>query len=348
MGWCATHHRLTLADALSVCTAAVLFGGCAITVVPPAPGLAARLSAALADDEAAFTREFASTGLGGSWYVALNAGRATIEAGASPTELRVGTQFPGDRRRATQTIALVLADDGRIVGSRDAGPRPTWAHGVSDVTAMAGGTLLSVGLDAAGRQAWVGRMTRAASVVAASGVVDGWDGGLVVEIPADEAGFTAATGSPAADTAALTSCDSGTPRIVINPASFSQEAGWLAATLTHEAVHVATDSACTTGTSWVVEGVAESVTAAADPATARANAALVAAYLRDHTLPTTLPASVRTQTDYALAQVAVDQVRRRLGDAAPSVLTRGITGTLNDADLERVTSWYIQELTRRR
>lgn len=261
------------------------------------------------------------------------------------------TRYPGDRRTATETLQITLTEDGRIdaVGGRQ--QRPLWTLGPVTLTAAARGTVLSTDLSTAQQQAWADRLDRAAATVAKSGILtadSGWDPGLVVLIPASRTAFTAMTGGDSSDTAAVTTCEAGTPRIVINPASFAQGSRWLQATLTHEAVHVATDSACGSGTAWVVEGMAESVAAASDAATATANAELVRRYLREHAVPTALPDRLESQTDYALAQLAVDQVRARLGaEASAAFFARGVSGNLTDADIADATGWYRAELARR-
>lgn len=261
------------------------------------------------------------------------------------------TRYPGDRRSAAESVELTLSQDGRIDTVVGRQQRPLWTLGPVTITPATRGTVLSTGLTAAQQRAWSSRLDRAAATVADSGVLTAaneWDGGLVVLIPASKAGFTAMTGGDGSDTAAITTCEAGTPRIVINPASFAQDSRWLQATLSHEAVHVATDSACSRGTAWVVEGMAESVAAASDPATARANADLVHTYLRHHGMPTALPDQLVSQTDYALAQVAADQVRAALGaEASAAFFARGVAGDLSEADVADATDWYLAELTRR-
>jgi hypothetical protein len=209
------------------------------------------------------------------------------------------------------------------------------------------GSVLSSGLSVEQRHAWAIRLDRAAAAVNAAKVLAStttWDGGLVLIVPSSPAAFAAVSGANSADTAAVTSCVSGTPRVVINPASAAQGDRWVQATLTHEAVHVATDSACTSGLPWVVEGLAESVTAAADASVAKTNASLVADYLVQHGLPTALPAAVSNPTDYALAQFAVDQVRAHRAADASDLLDRGIHDRLTAEEVAQVTVWYLSGL----
>lgn len=232
----------------------------------------------------------------------------------------------------------------------DQAQRPLWTVEKVATTPATHGTLLSAGLTNAQQQQWATRLDRASAAVRAAGVVvdSDWDGGLVVVVPSSPAAFAAVSGANSTDTAAITTCASGTPRIVINPISAAQGDRWLQATLTHEAVHVATDSACATGVAWVVEGMAESVAAAADQVTAATNAGLVKTFLAHSELPTALPSTLAGPTDYALAQLAADQVRAHLGRAAPAFFERGVTGHLTATDVAQATGWYLPELRRRR
>ncbi len=114
---------------------------------------------------------------------------------------------------------------------------------------------------------------------------------------------------------------------------------------------MATDSACVPAgeaLGWAVEGLAESVTARNDPATATRNRGLVRDYLKGHAVPTALPAQLEDLTSYALAQLAVDQVRARLGTKADDLLARATheASTVTPAELGKVTDLYTAELRR--
>ena len=120
----------------------------------------------------------------------------------------------------------------------------------------------------------------------------------------------------------------------------------------HEAVHVATDSACgrpDQALNWAVEGLAESVTARVYPAIAAREPGGGAG------LPARQPdaeGACRRELDdlaaYALAQLAVDQVRAHLGEKADDLLERAIhqSGSVTPAELRRVTRWYLSALRR--
>ena len=282
----------------------------------------------------------------------LNGAAATFRQ-PDPKTLVVSAMVPGDRRPATWTLRLELDATGRIQTVAPTPDRPIWALGPVDVTTTTHGTLLSSGLDASARGEWAERLDRAAAAVAraAPSGEDAWERGLVVEVPANGPDFQAITNELPNTASALTVCGTSTPRVVVNPLILDQPDEWLDSTLVHEAVHVATDSACVpAGQSfpWAVEGLAESVTARIHPVTAAENRALVKAYLRDHPVPQSLPSDLTDLTDYALAQLAVDQVRAHLPDTADDLLDRAVhaSGSVSARELRRVTRWYVSALQR--
>ncbi|MCE1174677.1 MAG: hypothetical protein LWW77_08745 [Propionibacteriales bacterium] len=300
-------------------------------------------SAITAADPDGFARQFADAQQAAAWYSGLSIAPAGI-TGDQP--LIVTTRYPGDRRTATEAIS-VEQSDGVIASVADQAERPLWTLEKVDLTPAAHGSVLSSGLSVEQRHAWATRLDRAAAAVSSAKVLPAgstWDEGLVVIVPSTRQLFATVTGANDADTAAVTTCASGTPRIVINPAAEAQGDQWVQATLTHEAVHVATDSACTSGLGWVVEGLAESVTAAADSSVARTNASLVADELAQHGLPTALPSVVNTPTDYALAQFAVDQVRAHRTTDAADFLERGVQNRLSSQEVAQATAWYLAGL----
>lgn len=310
--------------------------------------LPSRLEQSLHAGQTSFTEQFVDPTMADSWYSGLKDADTHFTGDAA---LRVRTRYPGDRRPGVDHLEITLSKDGQIADMAASADLPIWAVGPVTRTPATHGTVLSSGLSAAQQQVWATRLDRASAVVQASGVLEpdsDWNGGLVVMLPANADDFATLSGTDSADTGAVTTCASGTPRILINPGSFAAGARWLQSTVIHEAVHVATDSPCKSGTEWVVEGVAESVSAASDPTTASSNRELVRSYLRANGVPAALPQRVESSTDYALAQVAVDQVRARLGaQEAADFLVRGVAGRLSDAEVARATQWYRAELQRR-
>ena len=170
-------------------------------------------------------------------------------------------------------------------------------------------------------------------------------------IAADASDFTSRTGTPADAASAATTCADGASEIVVNPVVLVAGDQWLRSTLVHEGVHVATDSACVApgeSLGWATEGLAELVAADADPATASRNRKLAVDYLASHDLPNELPSELNTLTDYALAQLAVDQVIKQLGHKADDFLTRAIqrAAKVTAAERDQARSWYVAELRR--
>jgi len=304
-----------------------------------------------------FTTDAAGSVLGSTWFTVFSGGDATFTM-MDATSVRVAATLPGDQRAATWTLPLELdgrsaLSDGRI---RAVGPLrqpPIWALGQVEVSVATHGTLLSSGLDPVARTTWTERLDRAAVAVASAAPPGGdrWHGGLVVEVPANESDFQAVTDELPSTAAALTTCSSGTSRVVINPRILDEPAELLDATLAHEAVHVATDSACGRpdhALNWAVEGLAESVTARVYPATAAENRELVRAHLRDHPVPRALPSELSDRTQYAFAQLAVDELRAHLGGRADDLLYRAAheSGSVTAGELRRVTRWYLSALRR--
>lgn len=345
-------RRLAAVVALLCCASACSTPASA----PVASDIPTRLEAALrAHDSDSFLTAFApdadAQSIGSSWYAALDAGGGVVSADGE-RRLRISSTLPGDRRTASEAVSYDLADGSDRIGavSAVAGPLPVWSLPGVEVTATSAGTMLSGSLDAAARQRWATRLEQAAATVAKAGVGEDWQGGLVVEVP-PPGHFEEVSGASAADTSAITVCAAGTPRIVMNPVILEAGQDWTDSTLVHEAVHVATDSACADAGSslaWAVEGLAESVAAASDEATATRNRALAAAYVGEHGVPDALPERVRTLTDYALAQVAADQVREHLGAEAQGFWRRAIhhSAGVTPAELRAATGWYRDALAR--
>ncbi|HEX5336344.1 MAG TPA: hypothetical protein VFW55_10710 [Propionicimonas sp.] len=360
MGRRPPRRRLRLAAWLAALLLALT--GCTPGAQPSSGSLADHLNAALrARSQPAFLDNFSADAsgstLGATWFAVLSGGDATF-AMIDPTTIRVVATLPGDRSAATWTLPLELEGRswfaaGRIRAVEPLPERPIWALGQVEVSTAAHGTLLSSGLDPIARRAWADRLDHAAEAVASAAPpgVDGWQGGLVVDVPASASDFQAITDELPSSAAALTTCSTGTSRVVINPQILDNSANLLDATLVHEAVHVATDTACgrpDQGLIWAVEGLAESVTASVYPAIAGDNRDAVRAYLRDHPVPKALPTDLNDLTAYALAQLAVDEVRAHLGEKADDLLGRAIhaSGSVTAAELRRVTRWYLSALRR--
>jgi hypothetical protein len=338
------------------------FTGCAQGAPSASGTLADHLNAALrARSQPAFldnfTTDVAGTTLGNTWFTVLGSGHATFTM-MDATSVRVEAKLPGDEGPATWKLPLELDGrswfgPGRIRAVEPQPERPIWALGHVDIRAATHGTVLSSGLDETARRAWADRLDRAADAVASAAPpgINGWRGGLVVDVPASTSDFQAITDELPSTAAALATCSTGTPRVVINPQILGDPADLQDATMVHEAVHVATDSPCggpDQALNWAVEGLAESVTARVYPTIAAGNREAVRTYLRDNPMPKALPTQLDDLAAYALAQLAVDQVREHLGDKADDLLERAIhqSSSVTPAELRRVTQWYLSALRR--
>ncbi len=226
--------------------------------------------------------------------------------------------------------------------------------GALEPTAVAGGTLYATAeLVPAQRQAWLERIERSSAVVADAGLGsldDDWDGQVIVELPVTTRDYTVLAGSGSDTAAAVTRCDPEGSRIAINPRVRAESADYLDSLLLHEAVHVATGSACTDAPLWIEEGLAEWLTAEHHAATQQANQQWLDHELAVGGLPTGLPADAsfwgsadQVSGAYALAAFAVATAIEQLGQdqamaffAAPDESTTG-----------QLTEWYLAGLRAR-
>lgn len=302
-------------------------GGCRQDRTPSAPDLRAAL--ARADRPAfgsCFTDEAADLAdrLWRSW-TALQA-EPTLEG----TTLTVRWRAPGEQGASVETLDAATAD-GRIAALSVRGPAPLWLPGRLRIDAAPGAALLAFAdLPDADAAAWLAAAAEASAFVGSAGLdaaARAWDGTLVVGLGATAAWFAATAGLPpgqAAATQAATVMASreSAPRITLNRTGVAGlDAAGRRAVLVHEGVHVATRSAVSAAPLWLVEGVAESTTASADPATRARNAALRRAAPRPSALPTPADlAGPAADAAYAWAALAVDAAVARWG--RPAVMSR--------------------------
>nr|NLI51387.1 hypothetical protein [Propionibacterium sp.] len=240
--------------------------------------------------------------------------------------IRVRWRAPGEREGAVETLSIAFSG-GRIGALVPTGPTPLWLPGPLTVRAAPGAALLAdADVPDAVAGAWLRAAGEASRIVASAGLAGAarqWDGVLVVGLPgtteafADTAGLAAA--QAAATQAATVMADAGSaPRVTLHRSGTAAlDPAGRRAVLVHEGVHAATRSAVSAAPLWLVEGVAESVTAAADPATRARNATLLAAADRPTGLPTRAdldgPAA---DVAYARAALAVDAASARWGRPA--------------------------------
>lgn len=342
----------------------VAVGAGSATTANPEPFItvADRLTTAIrerrpGDFIANFAPDEAGRRMGLQWYSVLAPAGALVTADGDH-RLRVTWTLPGDRRAARSTLAASWTTSGGrtvIAGVSQQVGAPLWTLQASRLTSAASGTLVSAASSDADRDAWSTRLDRAADEVRAAEILpesSDFSGGLVIEAPADPGDFQTMSGVPAAEAGAVAVCSTGTPRIVVNPMLSAAGEDAVAATLTHEAVHVATDSPCVAASRtipWVVEGLAESVAARSHPAVAETNRQSVATYVKEHGVPDDLPVSLSSQTEYALAQLAIDQVRAHwTRDQAADFFDRAIHDSpmVTDVELAQARRWYRTELER--
>lgn len=212
------------------------------------------------------------------------------------------------------------------------------------------GTLLApAGIDPSRRTAWVDRMTRTIATLGAAGLGpldDGWDGRLLVELPATADDYAELAGADGHEAAAVTRCVAGASPITINPRIVTEKPDYLDGLLLHEAVHAATGSACTDAPLWVEEGLAEWLTAQYDPASQQANQQWLAHALTAG-LPSGLPedaaftgTATQLSASYALAVFAVGTTVERLGHER----AMAYFAAPDDATTARITQWYLDGL----
>lgn len=202
------------------------------------------------------------------------------------------------------------------------------------------------------QQAWLERIERTSATVAGAelGTLDDdWDGRIVVELPPSESDYLALAGPESGEAAATTRCHAEGSRITINPLIGAEPGSYLDALLLHEAVHAATDAACTEAPLWIEEGLAEWLTAQHDPGTQQANQQWL-----DHELAAGLPSALPTDAAfrgtsaqisgaYALAAFAVAVAIEHLGEDR----AMAYFALPDEQTTSRLTQWYLAGLRTR-
>lgn len=342
------------------------------SAVSEVPALADSLTETIAvGDRVGFLENFQGTShaqlVGGVWFDNLagfhDVAFASPHAQQAANSVNVTWRVPGDSVTSRATFGVELSQDPErtvITGLSNRGHPPLWALEALTVARTPVGTLLLGRSLAEDEGRWRSRLSQAVGALekAELGVLaEGWDGRLVIHAPSDGAVFARTSGQSASGTAAATLYEGEAVRIVVNPVAV-RELGpdGLDALLLHEAVHAAVGTPrFPRAPRWLVEGLAESVTAAADRGTAAANRRLVRDRLASGSLPSALPedadlsaSAVHTLTGYALAQVAVDAVFERAGRARGLAFVRAALREPPEKwpiDQAVVTAWYLEALS---
>lgn len=241
--------------------------------------------------------------------------------------LQVTWRLPGEPATSVDRL-LITSVDGRIAALEPNGqPAPVWLdEQLTAATLDAATVLAGAGQPADVVQSWLALTQDASRVVATASLgqaVASWDGVLRLVLPSEQASFVRLTGL-AADVAAATQAATiltsraSVPRMIINPSWVGELPGQSRLPLlVHEGVHQAAVSAVSSAPLWVSEGTAEWVAQQADPATRRANLALV----RSAPEPVALPSEADlggpdAPRAYALAALAVQATAGRWGRPA--------------------------------
>jgi hypothetical protein len=225
-------------------------------------------------------------------------------------------QLPSEAAPAEHTVWLTMVVEGgstRLAGTTDIpgsgeqlAPLPLWWLEAVRVERTPNATaLVSKAINEPNRWA------RSADAVATrirpfvAGVVRGWSGSLVLEVPGRSESFeqvVGARGQTVDHIAAVTRAVGPDPatapvHIVVNPvASGRLTPVGVSVLLAHEATHIATHSVDSPAPAWVVEGLADHVAYSAYPSAGRAAVATLVAQVRDGRVPRALPEDDRFRT----------------------------------------------------
>lgn len=263
-------------------------------------------------------------------------GRTRPEQQALAHELIVATAVAGERSGVEHRMWLAVTGDTgghpRITSLAADGPRPLWALEPVTVTRGRRAAVIATRAHDGGR--WLPDVEAAVDRVSARLPVEGV---AVAEFPSNTDELRDMIGSDALKSAGA-ACWAFGPgaRLLLNPAQGTTTTGpardFL---LTHEIVHLATDSAHHQWPTWFVEGYADAVAAQAH----RDVEAALDAQLREELhrgAPATLPQPQELDLSRADAGTAYGRARvgvRAMGADADQIQTRLLRGTPFDAAL---------------
>ena len=318
------------ATALSELTAAVVQRdvAAAADLTEPSDATArAQLSSLPANAESLQVEDFtlryvdAVTGINaaGEWTAAVDATWRFDGYDESPARAEILVDFVTSEEQTT--IAGVGGGDRRT---------PVWMAGPVSVRTSADTLVLVAG---EGRRIDDYQREAEKAIPTVRKVLDDWDGGLVIEVPANAAGVDqalAADDGRYANIAAVTASVDGVVapdspvHVFVNPDIFGQlDDQGAQVVMSHEAVHVATDAPTSRTPLWLLEGFADYVALRDVNLPVSTTAAQIAAQVRDSGLPQDLPDNTSFDTDethlgaaYEAAWIACRVLVERGGEAA--------------------------------
>jgi hypothetical protein len=287
--------------------------------------------------------------------------------GAWAADVRATWRFAGfDRRPESLEVRVRFAPGpGRLgIAAIGGGDRrsPLWLSGPVQVRRSARSLVIVDGT--AGEADRIARLARTA-VPQVRRVLTSWRGGLVVEVPASQAGLErvlhAHAGQYAGIAAVTTTVDGSRSRkapthVFVNPLVFLPlKPHGAQVVVTHEATHVATSAATSPAPIWLVEGFADYVALSSQRLPLSTTAARIAALVRRHGPPQHLPGQAAfapgahdLEARYESAWLACRLLARTGGTAALVTFYRSVdAGRPVGVALRRGFGFGLPELTRR-
>lgn len=301
--------------------------GCSPVAEAPTLTRQETLTQALArGDASAFAAQFApgTTVVVGRLYDNLVQVRPVVFSG---TDADTIVDWTLGGRSASIRLRLLTDPAGRISSILASEQTPLWLG--NGVTVFERGRVTILAATSAER--WLDVADRAADDLVRTPLgplAAGWDGRLVVELPATQQGLAALVHEPDLATAQVGGVTfaegdaSGPLRIALGPTLLRATDAEKRATLVHEGVHLATAAPRRTAPVWVTEGLAESIAVSTDPLLAGQRRRRLLEALATG-LPTSLPDDAafagdaeRVRLAYDLAGVAVEALIEHEGREA--------------------------------
>ncbi|GAB2752737.1 hypothetical protein GCM10027020_00810 [Nocardioides salsibiostraticola] len=258
--------------------------------------------------------------------------------------------------RAEILVDFVTSEGQTTIAGVGGGDRrtPVWMSGPVSVRSSADTLVLVAG---EGRRIDGYQREAEKAIPTVRKVLDNWDGGLVIEVPANAAGVDqalAADDGRYANIAAVTASVDGViapdspVHVFVNPDIFGQlDDQGAQVVMSHEAVHVATDAPTSRTPLWLLEGFADYVALRDVDLPVSTTAAQIAAQVRDLGLPQDLPDNTSFDTDethlgaaYEAAWIACQVLVDRGGERQlVELYSRTRDGSELESDLQELFDW---------